>query len=299
MAVVAASCSGTSSGGQGSGARPPTVRSLGFPGPFLTQDVVASGGKIWLVGAVASIAANTCAVERVDPTTLRTTTYPLAACGGYVAVGGGMIFLVVARYVTGTNNEELHIESFDTATGRSTVMTPVVTAGQIGSGFAHMAFTYGDGSLWLYPWITQLWRISPSTGAVVDTLSGVPEAGGGQPAVMVDSAGIWLAEGPGGGPVISRIPPGSRTPIQVYSAGIGGSILWLAALNGRVWADAATFSNEGRTVRTRLVALDHTGRKVVESGPECWSWPGPHCAPGRRRACAAPMSMSWVGACGC
>jgi hypothetical protein len=265
VALVGASCSGPpSTRGR---APSPAVSSITFSGPFQPQEVLATGGKAWLVGQIGSPAANRCAVERLDPRTLRTASYPLPECGPYATAGGGHLYLTALQYLAGTNSAEVHIESLDTATGHAVVMAPVVTT-PVGSDVAHMALAYGGGSLWLYTWTNQLVKVSPVTGAVLDTIPAVPVPGGATPAVVANPAGVWVAAGPGGDGVLGRIPPGSRVPVAIYNTATPGSIRWLAAAGDRVWADAVSYLNGGRTAQTRLVGFDLSGRKVVETAPE-------------------------------
>lgn len=220
-------------------------------------------GQVWLFGTEHG----RCGVERVDPTTLSARTFPSDQCGGnYATTGGGLIYFVAVRYVPGTNDEELHIETFDPASQHRRIMAPVVTT-TVGSDIAHMAFTYGNGSLWLYPWGTTLLRVSSSSGRVVGQVAGVT-SGGGHAGLVSDPTATWMAEGPGGQRLF-RIPPGAATASVVYRAPDPGSVLWVAAADGRIWADVATYSGPfGGEVTTRLMAFDPSGRKLVESPPE-------------------------------
>jgi len=266
--LALAACSNGSATGTG---RPPgrhlAVRSRSFPGPFLPQQIVSTGGSLWVLGTMGSTDPNRCAVERLDPETLRGPTYPLPECGPYLAAGDSHLYVVAVRYVAGSNGEDLHLETVDTTTGQTTLDPSVITT-VVGSGLAHMAFAYGLGSLWLDSWNDQLWRISASTGAVTGSVSERSVTSGGHPSIVATRSGVWLAEGPGGGPTLKRLVPGSKAPSTVFVAPGSASILWLAATPGRVWADVATYADEGRTVRTRLLAFGSSGRMVLETPPE-------------------------------
>jgi len=148
----------------------------------------------------------------------------------------------------------------------------VMTVG--GSAIAHIALTYGAGFLWLYGFASPssgtpvVLRISPVTGTVVATITGVPAIGGGQPALAVDAAGgVWLAGGAGGTASLERVAPGSSTPVPVLLDPAPVSILWLSAVGDTVWAQAATFG-PGNSASTRLVALATTGQPITEGQAE-------------------------------
>ena len=261
-ALLVASCS--AAGGNRSGPNA-AVRSVTFAGAFLPQEVVATTGLVWLVGRMGPTAER-CGIERVDPNSLRTSSFGLAACGAYVAANDGHIYLAATRYVPASNEAELRIEDFDIATGKSAVMAPVV-ATPVGSELGHMALAYGAGALWVVGWANQLLKVSPSTGFVLDRIN-VPTSGGGHPSIAVNQAGVWIADGPGGGPDIRRISPGSPTTSVIYSAPSSGAILWLSGAQGRIWANVATYLNGGRSVQTRLVAFDASGHKLAETRTE-------------------------------
>jgi hypothetical protein len=152
-------------------------------------------------------------------------------------------------------------------THNTTVMNPVVVATQ-GTGYAHMAMTFGDGALWLQPWGSAILEVSPATGGVIRTVPGAPFPGGGHPAIAANGAGLWIAPGVGGPAVIERLAPGSTTRRQVYRASTPGAVLWLSAVEDRVWAEVVSFGPRGTYAGTRLVAFDTSGRNVLETGPE-------------------------------
>ncbi len=244
----------------GAGARH-SVRTVTFGSAFVPQQVVSAAGRIWVVGS--TVPDNLCAIEEVDPISLRTRTFSLPACGTYLAVGGGRIFLADGVFTAATDSDAFHVESFDTTTHRAVVMAPVdITT--TGTGYAHMAMAYGGGSLWLTPWSDEALEVSPSTGAVVATFTGVPISGGGHPVVAAGQSGLWLAAGVGGPEVIDRLAPGSMTPVKVFTGAEPGAIWLLALVGDRVWAEVANSRDEGRTFVTRLVAFNGSGQKELE-----------------------------------
>jgi hypothetical protein len=242
----------------------------GFINP---QQVVSASGKVWVVGYVGP--AGQCAVDEVDPVTLATRLFSAPECLPDVAVSDGDLYLATLTFVRGTAaNQQVRLARFDTATGRLTVLRPVVTT-LIGSAVAHTAMAYGNGSVWLYApgnsgsGITEVVQISTATGAVLRTITGVPDIGGIQPAVAANHGGLWLGGGGGGPPNLERLPLGAHTLSQPYSAPSPGSILWLSAIGDKVWADVETYtsSDQGRVTvtRERLVAFDTSGKAVVMS----------------------------------
>ena len=282
--------------GIGSTATRHSVRPLSFSAAFVPSQVISASRKIWVLGSTAP--GNLCAMAEVDPVSLRTTTFALPACGSYVAVGGGRIFLADGVFTGATDTTTFHIESFDTATGAAVVMAPVdVTT--TGTGYAHMSMTYGEDSLWLTTWGSDgdVLQISPSTGAVVRTITEAPLTnGGGHPIVAGGGSGLWSAPGIGGPEVIDRLAPGSQTPVTVFTGSEPGGIWFLSVVGDRVWAVVASSRDEGRSFVTRLVALDGNGRTVLEvsfrqlgesaivgSGDDLWALTSGAACTGRQR----------------
>ena len=239
------------------------MRTLRFTGSLGPTRELALDGRIWLVGS----AGTGCAVEELDPASLATRSYPLTECPtGYVAAGAGHLYLLVVHGRPTSNDEELHVETFDTTTGRSGVMAPVA-ATTVGSGLAHMTLLYGLGWLWLYPWGDRVLRISPSSGAVAGSVGGVT-SGGGHAVMAAEAAHMWLAEGPGGQHLF-RFTAASATASRVYRVPDPGSLVWVAAAGGRIWAEVATYSGTaGSVTTTRLVAFDGAGHRLFQNGPE-------------------------------
>lgn len=237
-----------------------SVRTVAFGAAFVPQQVVSASGKIWVLGSMT--ADDSCALAEVDPLSVRTTTFPLPACGSYITVGGGKIFLADGVFTQATDSDAFHLESFDTTTHETTVMDPVdITT--TGTGYAHMDMTYGDGSLWLAPWSNQVLQISASTGAVVRSITGDPISNGGHPILAGAASGLWSAPGVGGPEVIDHLAPQSSLPVNVFTGSAPGGIWFLTVVDGRVWAEVADSRDEGRAFVTRLVALDSAGRKVL------------------------------------
>jgi hypothetical protein len=238
-----------------------TVRTVGAPGTFIPEQLVAGSGKVWVLGSTRA----GCGIEEVDPATLRTRTYRLPACALYAAAGDGHIYLTADESTTSTDTTLFRIESFDVATGRAVVMSPVDTT-TTGTGYAHMALTYGEGSLWLSPWADEILQISPATGAVIRAVA-APVSGGGHPVLVAGRSGLWLAGGPGGSPVVYRLAPGARTVSPIYTGSAPGSILGLSMIGDRVWANVGRVRDGGRRIVTRLVAFDASGHAVLDAAP--------------------------------
>jgi len=238
-----------------------SVRTVAFAASFVPQQVVSASGRIWVLGSMAP--DNSCALAEVEPRSLHTTTFPLPACGSYITVGGGKIFLADGVFTEATDSDAFHIESFDTITHAASVMAPVdITT--TGTGYAHMDMTYGAGSLWLIPWSNHVLEISTATGAVVRSITGEPVANGGHPILAGGASGLWSAPGVGGPEVIDRLAPQSSAPVNVFTGSAPGGIWFLTVVDGRVWAEVADSQDQGRHFVTRLVALDSSGRTVLQ-----------------------------------
>lgn len=247
------------------------IRSLTFAGPFSPSQIVSAGGSVWLVGSVPSrIDPSRCAIESVNPRTLQRQLYPGAACGPNVAVGGSQIYLTDVTYVGDSNDEQIQIERFNTVTRRATVLAPVDMT-VAGSAIAHTSMIYDDGSLWLWgneaphgsgAGRDEVVQISASSGAVLRTITGVPGIGGIQPSMVVTDGGLWLSGGAGSGPTVERITPTALAPTVVYTAPSNSSVLWLAAVGTRIWAEVFT---AGPHPGTHLVVLSANGREVLRT----------------------------------
>ncbi len=244
-----------------------TLRSLRITG-FSPEQVVSEAGRVWLIGPSDPGSFSNCEIESVDPTTLRTRRYPLAACGAYVTVGGGGIYLSAIAGVRGTNNELVQIERFDPATGQSVVMAPVVMTLE-GSSEAHVAFAYADDSLWFRgsgtPGTSEndLVQISPRTGAVVRTITdGTWPLLNDQPLLLGNGDTLWVGAGVGTTPVIGTLAPNSAKPTQIYAESEPGGVQWMASVHGNVWADVA---DNGIP---HLVEFSPSGSVLLRTGPQ-------------------------------
>jgi hypothetical protein len=245
------------------------VSSVRFSGSFVPQQIVADGGRIWILGSTEPRSYKACAIEGVDPATLKTSMYPIPACAVDITAGQGHLFLATESFVPGTAaTEQLRIEAFNTATHSSTMFEPVDMT-LIGSAIAHQTLAYGAGTLWLYgygrPSRPQVVQISTSTGAVITATNAVPAIGGIFPAVVADAGGLWLGGGPGGAPNLEFIPRDSSTPKQLYDRP-QSAIQWLSTDDNLVWASVQILGSE--KVQTRLLAFDTSGKLVVDSPPE-------------------------------
>lgn len=258
--VVAAGCTTTPAPKSGAPTSAPVE--VTYPMGFVPGQIQALDGDLWMTGATG----DHCAAERLNPTSGDRETFPLPACGTYLAAGAGHLYLVSASYRKDSVTEDLHLESVDAATGQARIMTPVIDSVQ-GSGIAHLGFAYAEGSLWLYDSAEQaLLEISPATGAVTGKIDGVL-SNGGHPDLIAGPSALWMAEGPGGQHLF-RVVPGSLTVTTVYAAGTPGAVLWAAAVGDQVWADVLGFSDQGTQTATRLRAFDAAGRPLVTTDPD-------------------------------
>ena len=252
-----------------------SVQSLHFPGPFVPAQVTSLSGKIWFLGSSGTGTGAGCVLESVDPDTLRTRSFPLPACGGYLAVGGGRIFVLADIPVLDRSQDQLHLEVFDPSTHRATVMNPVALT-TLGSERAHLAMAYDRGSVWLYGGKTTVLELSTATGAVVGTLSGIPVGGSGHPSLVGNRAGLWFTSGDSTGQRggVDRAAPGADGFSRVYSGPTDGVIPWLATMGTGVWAEVLSQSNptSGSSKTpvqvTRFIGLASSGEVTVQTPPE-------------------------------
>ncbi len=250
----------------------PKLRAVHFPASFAPQQIAAAAGSLWVLGSASPSTFTDCSMMRLDPSTLRMQTYALPLCATGIASGNGRVYLLVDRVQPDTNTRDYQIEVFDPATLSAQVLPPVVLQ-NVGSAVAHTDLSFGDGSLWLYGYAlggkTEVVQISPETGAVENTIGNAPQIGGVYPAVVANGAGAWLAGGPGGPAQLDWIHAGSgaTTNLSLVSGGRTGSILWLSAVAGLVWAGVARYGGAPGTtvVSTRLVALNGQGHVAVRS----------------------------------
>jgi len=239
-----------------------SIRSLTFPGPFVPEQVVSIDGAVWVLGSRGQN-AQSCSIEEIDPITLQQHIYPISVCGYYMAVGNGLIY--IAGDVTAINNDEFHLEIFRPATKHTTVMNPVMITTQ-GSGRAHMDMTYGAGSIWMSYWGSELVQVSPSTGAVLHTITNAPPSEGGHGTIVANAAGLWIAEGASSTATIYRLAPNSQRLSTIYTGPAHSSVLWLSSIGSTVWADVASGSDGHPVISTRLIVFDLSGKPILE-GP--------------------------------
>ena len=266
---------GIPAGSSLSASRAPALRAVHFSGSFVPQQIISAAGSLWILGSTSPSTFTDCALERLDPSTLETQSYALPQCATDITSGQGRVYLLVNQVQPDTNTRDYRIEVFDPATLSAQLLPPVVLQ-NIGSAVAHTDLSFGDGSLWLYGYAlggkNEVVQISPDSGGVESTIGNAPEIGGIYPAVVANSAGEWLGGGPGGTAELEwvRAGTGTATNLTLVTGGRTGSILWLSATAGRVWAGVAKYGGAPGTTRvtTRLVALDDQGHVAVHSPAE-------------------------------
>lgn len=265
---------GLPAGAAAAASRAPTLRAVHFADSFVPQQIVAAAGRLWVLGSRQPSSFTDCALREVDPSTMMTNSFALPECATGMTSGNGRVYMLVNQTQPGTDERDYQIEVFDPATDAAQVLAPVVLQ-NIGSAVAHTDVSFGAGSLWLYGYANaspEVVQISPQTGAVERTIHNPPQIGGVFPAVVADRAGVWLGGGPGGPPQLEWVRGGTDadTNLSLVSGGRTGSILWLSAVAGRIWAGVATYGRAPgtTTVSTRLVALTDDGRASVRSPSE-------------------------------
>jgi hypothetical protein len=252
--------------------RTPALHTVHFSGSFVPQQITAAASSLWILGSTSPSTFTDCALERLDPSTLEAQSYALPQCATGITSGNGRVYLLVNQVQPNTNTRDYRIEVFDPATLSALVLPPVVLQ-NIGSAVAHTDLSFGDGSLWLYGYAlggkNEVVQISPDSGDVENTIGNAPEIGGVYPAVVGDSAGEWLGGGPGAPAGLEWVHAGTGTAtnMTLVTGGRSGSIVWLSATAGRVWAGVARYGGAPGTtiVTTRLVALDEEGHVAVRS----------------------------------
>jgi hypothetical protein len=252
--------------------RTPGLRVVHFSGSFVPQQITATAGSLWILGSTSPSTFTACAIERFDPSTLEAQAYALPQCATGITSGNGRVYLLVNQVQPNTNTRDYRIEVFDPTTLSAQVLPPVVLQ-NIGSAVAHTDLSFGDGSLWLYGYAlggkNEVVQIALDSGDVENTIGNAPEIGGVYPAVVGNSAGEWLGGGPGAPAGLEWVHAGTGTAtnITLVTGGRSGSILWLSATTGRVWAGVARYGGAPGTtmVTTRLVALDEQGHVAVRS----------------------------------
>ena len=238
-----------------------------FTGSFVPQQMVSVDGSVWVLGSVGSNSFEHCELDDLGPTGSSQRLVAIPTCAVDMTVGNGIIYLLVQQgWVAESNIRQMHVASFDPQKGMATVMTPTVM-GIVGSGIAHTAFSYGEGSLWLYGYNQAVGgpsvvRISRLTGQPLATVTSVPAIGGLFPSVVANPDGAWFAGGPGGSPDLVELPTGSSVTRTAYAAPPRSAVVWLAAVHGAVWAEIADYGNGPKpSFRTRLDSFDETAHR--------------------------------------
>jgi hypothetical protein len=219
-------------------------------------------------------------------------------------VGENQIYLTDVTYVGDSNDEQIQIERFDTVTRRATVLAPVDMT-LVGSSIAHTSMIYYEGSLWLWGYgapdgpgtgRNEVVQISAASGAVLRTITGIPAIGGIQPSMVVADGGLWLSGGAGGGPTVERITSTASAPTVVYTAPSNSSVLWLAAVGTRIWAEEVTAESH---LDTHLVGLSDNGHQILGTTPSDQNFAetaavgtgGQLWAIGAGESCSSPLQL--------
>ena len=240
-----------------------SIRSVNFPGPFVPEQVVSVDRSVWVLGSSGQDTQQSCSIERINPVNLQVHVYPISVCGYYLAVGNGLIY--IAGDVSAINDDNFHLEIFNPATRHAAVMNAVMITTQ-GSGRAHMDMTYGAGSIWMSYWGSELVQVSPSTGAVIRTITNAPPSEGGHGTIVANGGGLWIADGASSTAAIYHLAADSQTISTIYTGPADSSVLWLSSIGPTVWADVAGGSDGHPVLSTRLIAFDLSGKQILE-GP--------------------------------
>jgi hypothetical protein len=218
IAVLLSVIASPSLAGASVGTAPVTTKQ--FDGTLQPDQVVAAAGAVWLVGAGPGGAdyGTGCRLGRLNPESMRVTTYGIPACGFNVTAGDRSIFLETS--VASSDQYQIHIERFSTAAHTATVFPTVSAVLCICSAIAHTQLAYADGSLWFYavpdssngPEVLQL---SPASGVVEHAYLSVPQIGGTEPFIAGTPGYVWLAGGPGSGADFARIDVATDAVIPV------------------------------------------------------------------------------------
>ncbi|HVC69894.1 MAG TPA: hypothetical protein VNC61_06470 [Acidimicrobiales bacterium] len=249
------------------------VRALEFGGTFHPAEIVGAHGVLWMTARHGNDPSTApCAIERIDPARLSPVAYPLSACGMNIVAGNGALYLETEASQPGSNSVDIGIESFSTTTERSTFLSRHLMT-VVGSEIAHTQLAYADGWLWLYGDTDHdvVLQISPTSGAVVRTLTGVPAIGGTEPLVAAGPGGIWLAGGPGGppAPAVVASDPSTGNTIQALPGTTSATVEWLAPVNARMWKGEANVpQGQHRSLTERIVVVNGSGAFVKRSPVE-------------------------------
>ena len=281
------------SGAAGAATTGPPLTALHYGGSFVPLQLIASAGRVWVVGSNDLGSFTRCQLQEITPSSMATSFFALPACPTDIAAIDGKVDMVAAAPEASGSTHEMHLEVFDPATGQARLLAPVVM-GIPGSGIAHTNFAAGDGLLWLYGYQASVTAgseevvgISPQTGSVEVTIVDPPEIGGILPALAGNAAGRWF----GGGPGARLAWSGLRRPARRRSCTRGppaapssGCRLWGAS----VWAGV----DDGRLGRP-------TWWRSTGGAVSCWSTHHELIGDYPLVPAAGRLwSMAWAGSCG-
>ncbi len=259
------------------------VTTATFPGAFRPDEAVGVGRSLWLIDDSGPGPGPGCPVRRLNARTLKVTgTFSLSTCGVNAVAGlNGSVDVETFTGRRGTNNFDIHIESLSTTTGVSTTFAPTVLT-VAGSGIVHNQLAYFDGWLWLDA-RSEIVQISPVTGAVVSTTTGVP-ADSFLPLVSPGPGGLWLAGDASPSSVIdirplSSHPPSGMRPFLTALPPLGGSqpdsvtIDWMSPFDGRMWLGLTTttpltLAPASSSMTQHIVVVNGSGAVVTRSPVE-------------------------------
>jgi hypothetical protein len=83
--------------------------------------------------------------------------------------------------------------------------------------------------------------------------------------MVVADGSLWLSGGAGGGPTVQRIATPGSAPTVLYTAPSNTSVLWLAAVGRRLWAEEV---NAAQRPATHLVVLSAKGQQIPATTPD-------------------------------
>jgi hypothetical protein len=208
-----------------------------FTGTFQPDQLVTTGGQVWLVSS-DSDAGSGCRIGRLRTKTLALTSYQLSTCGLNVTAGPGAIFLETTVANVRSETYAIHIERFSTSSHFSKVFPTVSATMFLGSDIAHTQLAYVDGSLWFYAWLpagAEVLELSSETGAVERVFHSVPQIGGAEPIITGAGDKVWLAGGAGSGADFLRVDARSGASRVVHLPGRYASVYNLASVGSSLF----------------------------------------------------------------
>jgi streptogramin lyase len=266
IAVLLTVTAAPSLAGASAGTAPVTTKQ--FHGAFQPDQVVGAAGAIWLVGAGpgGDDYGAGCRLGRLNPESMRVTTYRIPECGFNVTAGDGSIFL--ETWVVSSDQYQIHIERFSTAAHTATVFPTVSAALCVCSAIAHTQLAYADGSLWFYvvpdssngPEVLQL---SPASGVVEHVYLSVPQIGGTEPFIAGTPGYVWLAGGPGSGPDFARIDVATDAVLAVQPPGPLASVYEVIAVGDQLYFLYLSSNGDAGAANSYTSHLGHLGPNGV------------------------------------